>query len=522
MSGSIVAELVGDKAAIGKDAERKARRDSCEGDFFRFCQTYFPHYFGAEPAPYHRIIMDIVSSGKLTEEQIGKLKPLIKKKYHHYMVPTDEVAGIIDVEPRGFSKSTRFSLAFPIWVTFYKKRRFPILFGSSQAMANENLESIKDELEQNERLFEDFGDMKGKVWKANKITLANGLAIVARGAGSSTRGIKNGPDRPDIAICDDIMTDEIAASKKGRDKRYRWFKRVVLPLGKDIFPVLINTIFHEDDIVCRLLKELTDGLLKGWVAFRFAARERGEDDGPSMWPAYWTEKKLRKKQEELGSAAWSTEMMNEPLSSEDSIIKKFHYYEMHEINVAACKKYGGIDPATGAHDKCAFDTLGDPDTGILYVFDSWGERLAEAGFLEKIINTFLVWRHCAIGFEDVAFQGIYKNNLMEKAAAVKVWLPINGRKTGGLSKVQRVKEMAPLIEAGFIRFRADQKELVEQLSMFTPDGPKSSYDDEADALWYAFKEAQDSRSGGTPTIVPFNQFGIASMVQAILRGFKKR
>lgn len=84
---------------------------------------------------------------------------------------------------------------------------------------------------------------------------------------------------------------------------------------------------------------------------------------------------------------------------------------------------------------------------------------------------------------------------MEKAAARKVWLPINGRKPGGLSKVQRVKEMAPLIEAGFIRFRRDQKELVEQLSMFTPDGPKSAYDDEADALWYAFKEAQEAKSG---------------------------
>ena len=517
MKTPLLNELVGDQTAQAKDAERKARRDSCENDFFRFCQTYFPHYFGAEPAPYHRILMDVVSSGCLTEEEVEKLKPLIKEKYHLYMTPTETVAGIIDVEPRGFSKSTRFSLAFPIWVTFYKKRSFPILFASSQRQAAENLQSIKDEIEQNERLAEDFGEMKGKIWKADKITLANGTAIVARGAGASTRGIKNGPNRPDVAICDDIMTDEIAASKVQRDKRYRWFKRVVLPLGKDIFPVLINTIFHEDDIVCRLLKELTEGQLKSWVGFRFAARTPA---GESLWPAYWTDEKLRKKEDELGSAAWSTEMMNEPLSSEDSIIKKFVTYELRELNVAAAKKYGGIDPATGAHDKCAFDTLADPDTGVLYVLDSWGERLAEAGFLEKIIDTFLVFRHSSIGFEDVAFQGIYKNNLMEKAATRKVWLPINGRKTGGLSKVQRVKEMAPLIEAGFIRFRSDQKELMEQLSMFTPDGPKSAYDDEADALWYAFKEIQFKKKQGTPSIVPFERFGARRTVRTMLRGYK--
>ena len=518
MKTPLLDELVGDHAAQTKDAERKARRDSCENDFFLFCQTYFPHYFGAEPAEYHRILMDIVSSGKLTSRQVALLNPLIKEKYHGYMSPTDTIAGIIDVEPRGFSKSTRFSLAFPIWVTVYRKRNFPILFASSQRQAAENLQSVKDEIEQNERLAEDFGEMKGKIWKSDKITLANGSAIVARGAGASTRGIKNGPNRPDVAICDDIMTDEIAASKVQRDKRYRWFKRVVLPLGKDIFPILINTIFHEDDIVCRLLKELTEGQLKGWVGFRFAART---PTGESLWPAYWTDGKLRKKEDELGSAAWSTEMMNEPLSSEDSIIKKFVFYELRELNVAAAKKYGGIDPATGAHDKCAFDTLADPDTGVLYVLNSWGERLAEAGFLEKIIDTFLVYRHASIGFEDVAFQGIYKNNLMEKAAARKVWLPINGRKTGGLSKVQRVKKLAPLIEAGFIRFLSDQKELLEQLSMFTPDGPKSAYDDEADALWYAFEEAQETKGEGKPAVIPFDQFNARKMVRAVLRGFHR-
>jgi predicted phage terminase large subunit-like protein len=183
-------------------------------------------------------------------------------------------------------------------------------------------------------------------------------------------------------------------------------------------------------------------------------------------------------------------MMNEPLSSEDAIVKTFHYYELKDVNFEGKRRYGGIDPATGAHDKCAFCTLVDGGGGVLYVGDSWGLRLSESPFLEKIIGTFSIWRHNAIGFEDVAFQGIYKNNIMEKAAGRKVWLPVNGRKTGGLSKQERLREMAPAIEAGFIRFRRDQKELVEQLSMFTPDGPKSAYDDEADALWYAFKEAQ--------------------------------
>lgn len=515
MSGSVVSELVGTKESARRAAESKKRRAACEHDFGLFCRTYLPHYFGAEPAPYHPIIMDIVSAGRLSGKQIAALKPMIKDKYHGLMIPAEKLAGIIDVEPRGFSKSTRFSLAFPLWITFYGKKNFPIIFAASQKLAESNLESIMEEIAQNERLFDDFGDMRGKVWTKRKITLANGTAIMAVGAGSAIRGAKNGPNRPDVAICDDIMTDLASGSKAQRDKLYRWFKRVVLPLGRDIFPVIINTIFHEDDIVCRLLKEITERQLKGWAGFRFAARM---PNGESLWPAYWTEEKLQKKEDELGSAAWSTEMMNEPLSSEDAIIKRIHYYELASVSFEGKRRFGGIDPSTGAHDKFAFNTLVDGDDGVLYVGDTWGERLAEAPALEKMIDTYLVWKHQSIGFEDVAFQGIYKNNLMEKAAAQKVWLPINGRKTGGMSKVARVKKMAPLIEAGFIRFRSDQKELVEQLSMFTPDGPKSAYDDEADALWYAFEEAQEGRYGNAPIALATRRFGstIRTTAQSII------
>jgi hypothetical protein len=60
--------------------------------------------------------------------------------------------------------------------------------------------------------------------------------------------------------------------------------------------------------------------------------------------------------------------------------------------------------------------------------------LSETSFLEKIIAPFAVWKHNNISVEDIAFQDIYKNNLMEKATLRKICPPIADRKTSGISK----------------------------------------------------------------------------------------
>jgi hypothetical protein len=131
---SILSQLVGSRE------ELEERRAACENDFFLFCATYLPHYFSAEPAPYHRLMVDAASSMSLSRKRIAALKPLVKGKYHPLMRVSSRLAGIVDVEPRGFS------LAFPLWAALYGKRRFLLLFASSQALAEERLEAIKGDL----------------------------------------------------------------------------------------------------------------------------------------------------------------------------------------------------------------------------------------------------------------------------------------------------------------------------------------------------------------------------------------
>ena len=292
------------------------RRKACETDFALFCRTYLPHYFTAEPAEYQREVLEIISRREITAKNEQVLKPLIKSEYHA-LFKSGKIGGLVDAEPRGFGKSVRLSFAYPLWCLLYRKEVFILVIGASQEAAENQLESIRRELEENELIIDDFGLMQtDKMWSKKKLILANGCAITAKGAGSALRGARYRERRPDLVICDDILKDEAAASQTQRDKIYSWVKRVLFPLGRDLFLIFVNTIFHSDDLVCRLFSEIEDGSLRDFAGLRFSCLT---PSGKSLWPAYWPIDALEKKREELGSRHFNTEYMNEPSTDEEAL-----------------------------------------------------------------------------------------------------------------------------------------------------------------------------------------------------------
>jgi len=182
------------------DPEKEERLKRVKEDFWFFCSYYLPHYFTAPPAGYHKILVKIINQEKVTEKEVRELKRFIPSKYHNLIRVTEKLEGLVDVEPREHAKSTRMSLAYPLWRVLTGKSKFILLMSASQEMANLFLENLKAELEENERIIEDFGEQKGEKWKTDFITLRNGSAIVSKGAGSSMRGIRHRQFRPDLVI----------------------------------------------------------------------------------------------------------------------------------------------------------------------------------------------------------------------------------------------------------------------------------------------------------------------------------
>lgn len=479
---SILKQLVGTV-----DEEKRERLERASRDFGYFCRTYLGHYFTSEFAEYQQVLTRIETNQQLQAEDRTALTDLIKSDYHGLFPVTERIEGIVDVEPREHGKTVRQTLAKPLWRILTGRSRYILIVGASDAAATDNLGNIRTELEENELLIEDFGDqrLKGKTWNDARIELANGRCIQAKGAGSAMRGLRFGPHRPDLIILDDILKDEAAESPTQREKLYRWAKRVIFFLGKNAFVVVVNTIFHCDDLPSRLLYEIAEGRLENWVGLRFACYR---PDGSPLWPDYWSAEELEKKRRSVGPREFTTEMMNEPLSDDESLFRKdwIIYESPADVDVKRLRVYMGVDPATGAHDQSAVVTVGVDDNGVVHVLDAFGRTMSPDAFTKKLVEKYLLWKPRQIGWEDVSFQKIFRQTVMREAARSGVHLPIKGMETKGLSKEARLSRISPLVENGLIVFRENQKELIDQLIMF----PKGAYDDQPDALYYAWEITQ--------------------------------
>lgn len=485
------------KEIVGKiDVEKEKRVKRAQEDFAYFCEHYLAEAFPVKFAKYQKEIIEIINKRAISENQIKSLKRFIKVEHQDYFKPLKTIEGILDIEPRDHGKTTRMSQAFPLWLILTKRNVFPVIVAASADTAGDILDSIKLELENNERLIEDFGDLKGHIWTRRKIALKNGNAIAALGAGQSSRGIKDRYKRPTHIICDDLLKDQEVESPISREKLYRWFKRVVMNLGKGALIVIVNTIMHPDDLPSRLLNEIKDGKLKGWIGLRFSAIT---PEGKPLWPERWSIEDIEKKREQLGSYVFATEWENEPIPAEEQKFRRewFQFYTQQDLRNIKLRIIMAIDPATGkaTSDYSAIVVTGKSESNQIYVLDAEGERISDLKLIRRIIDKYRAWRPEKIIFETQVFQEIYKNQLVREGMREGIILPVKGVKHT-VSKEMRISKLQSLVESGNILFKENQTLLLSQLEEF----PKG-HDDLPDALEMAVSELIERRKP-EPVAIP--------------------
>ncbi len=245
-------------------ADTEVRREVTRRDHLVFFAVYLSHYMKYETAPFQREMFAI------TEDERPKV-------------------AVIEAF-RNSAKTTIMGMSYPIWAILGKQqRKFVVILAQTQAQARQYLANIKSELESNKLLRKDLGPFEepDDEWRSVSIVLPRyGARITIASIDQSIRGLRHGPHRPDLIICDDLGELTSVRIREPRSRLFDWLMGDIIPLG-DVRTrvIVIGTRLHEESLIMRLRKLIGEGKLSGIftdtdLARLFEHRRDGELDGP--------------------------------------------------------------------------------------------------------------------------------------------------------------------------------------------------------------------------------------------------
>lgn len=490
------------------------RRALAAMDLAYFGRAYLPHYF-SRPSPQFHAELD-------TLWRDGVLKGIVPIGDNAKLVDAQDGCRRATAAPRGHAKSTNLTFKGSLHAALYRYKRYIIILSDTSDQANGFLSAIKDELEDNGAIREDFGDLTGGVWRENVIITSQGVRIDAIGAGQKIRGRKHKNWRPDLMVLDDIENDENIRTVEQRKKLENWFYKAVSKAGDTYTDIVyIGTLLHYDSLLAKVLKNPAYRSVKYKAVQSFSTSPLWE-----TWESIYTDlgnegreleakKFFEKNREEMlagtkvlweeklsyydlmvtrvseGEASFNSELQNEPVNPDDCLFNEewFDYYNPEDMDFSSAdfRFYGFVDPSLGKNRRADYSAILtgalEVPTGYLYILDAdivrrhpdaiISDVLQKADWIQRTYGK----RYVKFGVETVQFQWFLKEQLAKSSARARIYLPIEEVPQSS-DKVLRIQTLQPDIKNKYIKFSRRHKLLLEQLQYF----PMADHDDGPDAL----------------------------------------
>ncbi|WP_301389433.1 phage terminase large subunit [Enterococcus entomosocium] len=431
--------------------------------------------------------------------------------------------------PRGHAKTMFNSNTYPIHELVFNKRQFILIISETANLSATLIRYIAEQLKYNEKLRADYGELLSPSKQLNDIDnnemfeTTSGALVRSGSIGKAIRGARNGGQRPDLIICDDLESMDNTNTNEAREKNLHWYNSVIVPIGtpektgiiymgtmvhgSGLLPNILNRADYDSKVYSAFLDEPlhtelwqkyeeilleTENPNRIDIADRFYEKNKARMDigAETLWQDRFSYAYLIKKKVEVGSRAFASEYLNKPSDPDSQIFNEntIHFFNDRDLDMDEVRNSGKYDifsfwdiaiGRTKRSDYNAIVTIAKHrPTGIIYVIDAWAAKVPVHKAMEVAVEKIIEYKPRMFGVESVQAQYEMFRQLQQKIYAMGIYntkiLPV--KPTG--KKEERIELMEPLFENGFLKIRTTQRLLKEQLEQF----PNADYDDLPDAL----------------------------------------
>lgn len=464
---------------------------------------YVPSDFALEFVTFIKLV-----NGKEGEEH---KTPLV----HYYMLDTITKGGkrVINLCHRGIAKTTLMGEYLFLYIATYGEipgfGKVDLALYVSDSIENgvknmrKNLEFRWDNSEFLKQYIPriHFTDIR---WEFEN---ADGKLFIIKGYGAKTgvRGAKEMGKRPQLAILDDLISDEDARSATViaavEDTVYKAVNYALHPTKNMI--IWSGTPFNSKD---PLYKAVESG---AWAVNVFPVCEQfpcAREDFRGSWPDRFTYDYVKKQYDDaikLGKVdTFNQELMLRIMSEEDRLIQD-HDIGWYKVDAVLRNKqrfnfYITTDFATSEKQKADFSVIS------VWAYNNvgdwlWVDGLVKRQTMDKNIDALFrfaqMYKPQGVGIEVTGQQGGFIQWIQEQMLDRNIFFPLasegNDTKPGirpNTNKLVRFNTVVPLFKARKIFFPVEKKnspelaEAITELSLVTPGGFKSKHDDFIDTI----------------------------------------
>jgi predicted phage terminase large subunit-like protein len=311
--------------------------------------------------------------------------------------------------------------------------------------------------------------------------------IMGRSVGQSSRGLRFREDRPELAVFDDLESDDSVRTQEKRDKTENWFKGVMMPaLDENRKVILSGSLLHQDCLMRRIEQEIENNKRDGrLLKFPFFDK-KGE---PTWKTKFDSPEKIQAEKRLVGKESmWQREYLLNIVPEEGQIItyEDINWYEKIPERAVDKRRVIAVDLAISEKETADYTAitvfhLATVDGNVkIYCEDYSNKRTGFKDTLEDIDKMHSKYPDSVVLIEDKSYQRAAIETLEnERSYPVK---PISFKG----DKRSRLETISPLIKKGMVYFKESQREIVEQMVNLGTE----KHDDLCDSAVYALYDLQ--------------------------------